>query len=109
MANPDDEAAPGPGPTDLRDDWRDPWLIKLVEDPGKIPSVMLLSGYLADSPDEKAIRVFFDLQLWWCIDIPKDAVLHREEIPKSTSWLGGSYLWIDRGAWSTCKTYWRQY
>jgi hypothetical protein len=112
MAEPDDQAASTPGPGRagaLDDDWREPWLSKIVEDPTKIPNVKLLYGYLTDSPDKEAVRVFFDPEMSWCIDVPKDAILHREGCSKSTSALGGSYLWIDRGAWSTCKTYRRQY
>jgi hypothetical protein len=115
MAEPNKEAAPtlGPGPAraaaDLRDDWRDPWLSRVIEKPNKIPNVVLISGYLTDSPDAEAVRVYCDPQLSWCVDVPKEAILHRESIPKSTSPFGGSYLWIDRGAWSTCKMYWRPY
>lgn len=110
MAEPNKEAAPSTARVaDLKDDWRDPWLGRLVEKPNKIPSVVVISGYLTDSPDAEAIRCYYDPQLLWCVDVPKEAILHRESIPKSTSPLGGSYLWIDRGAWPTCKTYWRQY
>ncbi|MCS3519237.1 hypothetical protein [Bradyrhizobium elkanii] len=110
MAERNDEAVSegGPGRPNNLSEWFDPWLGKLIEDPNKIPNVMLLCGYTTNSPDEKAVRVFCDPQLLWCIDVPKDAILHREGYSTSTSPLGGSYLWIDRAAWWSCRTYRRQ-
>lgn len=86
--------------------WRDAWVAELVkEDLNKIPDLLLLCGFIANLPDDKALRLFSDPQLRQCIDIPIDAILHRQEIPKSISPLGGSYLWIKRTSWPECKQY----
>lgn len=84
-------------------DWRDAWVTKLAADPAKNPETVLLTGYIADAPDNQSIRVFLDPQLQQWVDVPVDAILHREEIPRTVSVLGGSHLWLKRASWVNCK------
>jgi len=88
--------------------WRDRWVSELVRDPDKIPETVLIAGYLGDSPDENAVRVFLDSQLQLAIDVPADSIAHREEISRTFSPLGGSYLWIIASELRNCKYYRRQ-
>jgi hypothetical protein len=51
---------------------------KIVTDPTKPPNAVLLSGYLGDSSDDGHTRLYFDLELSSHVDIPNEAILHRE-------------------------------
>ncbi len=88
--------------------WKDPWVDALVHNPKEIPDTVLIAGYVGDSPDENAIRVFLDPQLRWIIDVPVAAIAHREPVPRNLSSLGGSYLWINAAAWADCKYHQRR-
>lgn len=83
--------------------WRDAWVTKLAADPAKNPETVLLTGYVADGPDNQSIRVYLDPQLTQWVDVPVDAILHREEVPRTVSVLGGSHLWLKRASWANCK------
>jgi hypothetical protein len=83
--------------------WGDDWVTKLVADSTATPNAVALTGFIGRAPDRNSVRVFLhaDLQSW--VDIPANAILHREAIPKTVSPLGGSYLWVERTAWPNCK------
>ena len=83
--------------------WTDEWVTKLAADPNKVPGVTVLTGFIGRSSDGKSVRVFLNAELQNWADIPAEAILHREPVPKTVSPLGGSYLWVDRTAWSACK------
>lgn len=83
--------------------WTDDWVAKLAADPNKKPDVVVVTGFCGTAPEGKSVRVFLNAELQNWVDVPVEAVLHREAIPKSVSPLGGSYLWIDKSAWSSCQ------
>lgn len=87
----------------------EPWVTAIVKDPGNVPSVILLWGYVGDSPEDKHIRLYFDGYLSRCVDVPLEEILHREGVPAARSSLGGSYLWVNRTGWTKLKWYYRYF
>jgi hypothetical protein len=51
---------------------------KIVTDLKSPPNAVLLSGYLGDSSEDCHTRLYFDLELSSHVDIPNEAILHRE-------------------------------
>ena len=76
----------------------DDWVARLVPDPKDTPGLQLLSGYLGASPEERHVRLYLDEELSRYVDIPEEAIRHTRELPPEQSPLGGSLLWVDRGA-----------
>ena len=77
---------------------RAPFVAKLVADPKAPPDTVLLSGFLGASSDPGHTRLYFAAQLANYVEIPDDAILHEQEMPKEASPLGGSYVWVKRDA-----------
>lgn len=102
-------AEAGPPAADALRGWHDPWVTALVKTPDRLPNLLFLAGYVGESPDHECLRIYLDPCLTQCYDVPGDAVLHREEIPRTVSPLGGSYLWIDAAQWRYVRAYRRQY
>jgi len=75
---------------------RDRFVGQVVIDKNKHPNVQLLSGFLGEASEVGQTRLYFDPELSDYIDIPDDAILHTEPMPKETSPLGGFYVWIDK-------------
>jgi hypothetical protein len=71
---------------------------KLVSDPTKPVDATLLTGFLGKSTREKHSRLYLNPELSSYVDIPDDALLHTEDIPKEYSPLGGVHAWVKRGA-----------
>lgn len=69
----------------------------LVEDPAKPPQAQALTGYPGRSASEGHIRLYCDLELRSWVDIPADAVLHRQEV-KDEYGLGKSLVWTQPDA-----------
>lgn len=78
------------------DEWQDAWIGKLVTEPGTVPDVTVVTGFVGPATEAEYIRVYLDPQLQKSVEIPVDAIVHREAIPKTTSSLGGSHLWVLR-------------
>src|SRR5262249_589393 len=76
----------------------DDFVSKVVKDPKQPPDAILLSGFLGKSSEEGHIRLYFDPGLSQYVEIPNDAILHTQEIPKEASPLGGSNVWINSQA-----------
>jgi len=74
----------------------DAFVDKIVGDPKQPPDTLLLSGYVGNSSEEGHTRFYFDPQLSSYVEIPDDAILHRQEMTGSP--LGGSHVWIKRDA-----------
>ena len=77
---------------------RDRFVSTIVEDPAKPPKALLLPGFVGDSSEPGCIRLYLNAQLSDYIEIPEEAILHTEEIPRDRSPLGGKYIWIRRDA-----------
>src|SRR5215831_1068176 len=76
----------------------DDFVSKVVKDPKQPPDALLLTGYLGESSEEGHTRLHFDPELKNYVEIPNDAVLHTQPIPKESSSLGGHHVWIKRDA-----------
>lgn len=77
---------------------QDELVAKLVKDAQAPPDALLLSGYVGASSEEGHTRLYFDPQLSDYVEIPNEAILHTQEIPKDQSPLGGTLVWIKRDA-----------
>jgi len=74
------------------------FISKVVKDPQAPPNTILLEGYVGTSSETGYTRLYFDPQLSSYVEIPNEAILHTQEIPKEQSPLGASYIWIQRDA-----------
>src|SRR5437899_1058284 len=77
---------------------KDNFISKIVKDPASPPKTILLRGYLGDSSEEGHTRLYLDAQLNNYVEIPDDAILHEEDVPKDQSPLGETYVWIKQDA-----------
>jgi hypothetical protein len=77
---------------------QDDFVAKVVKDPKQPPDTLLLTGYLGESSEEGHTRLHFDPELKSYVEIPNDAILHTQPIPKEASSLGGHHVWIKRDA-----------
>jgi hypothetical protein len=84
------ENKPGPKQDDL--------ISKLVKDPKAPPDALLLSGFVGASSEEGHTRLYLTATLEDYVEIPNDAILLTQEIPKDQSPMGGTLLWIKRDA-----------
>src|SRR5215510_14885815 len=71
---------------------------KVVTDPAHPPDALLLLGIPGTSSEAGHTRLYFDPQFSSYIDIPDDAILHSQEIPRDESPFGQSYVWVKRDA-----------
>ncbi len=76
----------------------DDFVSKVVKNPKEPADALLLQGFLGASSEEGYTRLYFDPQLSDYVEIPNDAILHVQEIPKEQSPLGGNLVWIRRDA-----------
>jgi len=76
---------------------QDDLIAKLVKDPKAPPDALLLSGLVGASSEEGHSRLYLN-GLDDYVEIPNDAILHTQEIPKDQSPLGGSLVWIKSDA-----------
>jgi|SRR5882724_681972 hypothetical protein len=76
----------------------DDFVSKVVKDPKQPPDTILLTGYLGKSSEPEHTRLHFDPELKNYVEIPNDAILHTQAIPKEHSSLGGSHVWIKSDA-----------
>jgi len=74
----------------------DDFVAALVRDPKQPPRVRILTGWFGISSEPNHRRLYLDAELRGYIDVPSDAVLHREEIGKDRSLLRGSIVWVNR-------------
>src|SRR5258708_17742534 len=77
---------------------RDNFISKIVKDPTNPPKTILLKGYLGESSEEGHTRLYLDAQLSNYVEVPDDAILHEQDVPKDQSPLGETYVWIDQDA-----------
>jgi hypothetical protein len=77
---------------------RDNFISKIVKDPTNPPKTILLKGYLGESSEEGHTRLYLDAQLSNYVEVPDDAILHEQDVPKEQSPLGETYVWIDQDA-----------
>lgn len=55
-----------------------------------------IKGYAADSPIKDCMRLFTTLNFDVSVDIPKDKIIHVEEVPKDKMEFGGTCVWVTK-------------
>jgi hypothetical protein len=70
----------------------------LVPDPSQPPDVTLLSGYSGRSSRPGHWRLYLSVELTSYVDIPEADIVHSQPLDKDQSPLGGTLLWVRRGA-----------
>lgn len=73
------------------------FVAKIVKDPKNPPATLMLTGYLGASSEDKHTRLYFDPHLNNYVEIPDDAILHKQDA-KSDDGLGAAHVWIVRDA-----------
>lgn len=71
---------------------------RLVPDPKNPPDLTLLQGWLGASSEERCRRLYLDPELTNSLEIPEDAIVHVQEIPRDTNPLGGEWVWVKADA-----------
>jgi hypothetical protein len=71
---------------------------RLVSDPSQPADATVLSGFLGRSSREGHERLYLDLELRSYVEVPRDAILHRERVGSEDSPMGqGTRLWVRSG------------
>ena len=84
----------GDGPNVRLDDF----VGRIVQDPSQPPDLLLLSGYLGASSEEGHVRLYLDEELSRYVELPEKSIRHTQELSPEQSPLGGSLVWLERGA-----------
>src|SRR6266481_3275541 len=71
---------------------------RIVGDPAQPADTIWLTGFLGPSSEAGHTRVYSDPSFETYVDVPTDAIIHTEPLPKDQSPLGGSYVWIKKDA-----------
>ncbi|HWW61592.1 MAG TPA: hypothetical protein VN181_09505 [Thermoanaerobaculia bacterium] len=66
---------------------------KIVSDAKNPPEVRVLEGWLGTSSEDGFVRLYTNFELSAWLDIPKDAVLHTEDVPDSLP-AGAVLIWV---------------
>jgi hypothetical protein len=70
----------------------------LVKDPGNVPDVMLLYGYVGASSEPEHDRLYLSPDLASYVEVPRNAILHRVTAPLEQDPHGGVTLWVKKDA-----------
>ena len=73
-------------------------MARLVPDPSNVPDVKALVGWLGDSTREGHVRLYLSPDLDEYLDVPEEAVRHREDTGDQGSTLGATAIWVQRSA-----------
>jgi hypothetical protein len=76
----------------------DEFIARVVPDPKHAGDALLLAGFLGASSEPENTRIYSDASLSTYVDVEKADILHSEPLAKERSPLGGSYIWLKRGA-----------
>ena len=71
---------------------------RLAPDPKNPPDLTLLQGWLGASSEDGHRRLYLDPELSNSLEIPEDAIVHTQEIPRDQNPLGGEWVWIKADA-----------
>jgi hypothetical protein len=75
-----------------------PFADRLVTDPKNPPELTMLQGWLGASSEDKHRRLYLDPELSQSLEIPEDAIVHTQDIPREVNPLGGSWVWTKADA-----------
>ena len=76
------------------------WISALHEHWAAGKDWVLVTGYEGGVVENEMMRLFLDPMLWQAIDVPRDAILHRERIRGGLE--GATQVWVDRTQWCNC-------
>ncbi len=71
---------------------------KLVTDPANPPDVTVIKGFLGESHRPGYWRLYLSPDLKSYVEIAKSDILHSQEVSENQSALGGTLLWVKKGA-----------
>lgn len=74
------------------------FITKLVKIAGDLPRLRTIRGYIGASEQRGYIRIYLDIELRRCVDIPEDGIVHTEVAPEIVMPLGGVYVWVHENA-----------
>jgi hypothetical protein len=77
---------------------QDPLVEKLKADPSEDPNVKMFTGYLGRSTQVGYWRLYLTPQLNEYLEINEEDISHNQSLATEQSPLGGTMLWIRRGA-----------
>ena len=100
---PSSERSQDPVPAEPR---RDDWVAKIVADPMDVPHVVLLYGFVGECSKPDHLRIYLTPSLTYLCEIPREAIVHHEPLPRDRFPLGGSYFWVAADAWAKGVIHW---
>jgi hypothetical protein len=71
---------------------------KLVSDPANPPDVTVIKGFLGESHRPGYWRLYLSPDLKSYVEIVESDILHSQEVSENQSALGGTLLWVKKGA-----------
>jgi hypothetical protein len=71
---------------------------KLVSDPATPPDVTVIKGFLGESHRPGYWRLYLSPDLKSYVEIAESDILHSQEVSENQSALGGTLLWVKKGA-----------
>jgi hypothetical protein len=71
---------------------------RLVSDPKSPPELSLLQGWLGASSEDRHRRLYLDPELSQSLEIPEDAIVSTQDMPRESNPLGGSWVWVKADA-----------
>lgn len=83
---------------------------KVVRDPKRPPQVRVIRGYVGESTEDAAVRVYLDVELRRFVDIPSKEIVHLERPSKGGDALAPDLVWVGekamirhRGSWAASE------
>src|SRR5262245_49169337 len=71
---------------------------RLVSDPKNPPELSLLQGWLGASSEDRHRRLYLDPELSQSLEIPEDAIVNTQDMPRESNPLGGTWVWVKADA-----------
>jgi hypothetical protein len=95
-----------PGKDAVPDEPRtDDWVAKIVDDPMDVPHVVHIFGFVGECSKQDHLRIYLTPSLTYLCEIPRNAIVHHEPVPRDRFPLGGSYFWVAADAWARTAIY----
>ena len=79
------------------------WVDSIVSDQKCPPEVIVLWGYAGRGGETNTIRLYWDTALSACWEVPKDAILHQENLDAPLS--SAKAFWVARDKWSEISAF----
>lgn len=76
----------------------DEWVGNARPDPKNADALVLMQGFIGNSSEDGHVRIYADESLNTFVEVPQEGIVHSERLPKESSPLGGSMLWVKADA-----------